>query len=522
MKITKLLRLSGGIILVLLICVGVSVFGLNISFRQERRAVERKQQLEELSRDLAETLDYLTVQVRKYAQHGNEEYYNNYFEEVEEKKTREKVMDKLRKLDAPEEDLELIQQAIEESMMLKNSEQNALSYAEEGDFQRARRIIFGDFYTKQKQKVMDPIEEFQADIRQKTAQQTAATQRRADFFLLLTNILLGLVLVALAVTFIILYRRISKPISKAVDFAEQIAQGNLDVEPLTIETDDEIGSLTQSLNKMLAQLKEIVAKLNSSIQDLSSYSQQLSATADQESSRVEQTIQDFDTMFSALDRVSAAHQEAIKSTQETNQEADAGEVNIQQTVTSIQEIDHKVATTVEVIEDLDGTTQEINKIVDLIDNIAEETNLLALNASIEASRAGEAGRGFAVVANKIRELAEETAEATSEISGLITEIQSKSETGLEAVQEVEEKAETSREIAEETGELFATIADSIQHTSTKIEETATATEKITETGNQVEETSGEINEMSEEIAKSANELDEMAQELKILIDEFDI
>src|SRR6056297_2882113 len=169
-----------------------------------------------------------------------------------------------------------------------------------------------------------------------------------------------------------------------------------------------------------------------------------------------------------------------------------------------------------------ATSNQIGEIVGLINNIAEQTNLLALNAAIEAARAGEAGQGFAVVADEIRELAEETAKATNNISSLIKETQSQSKISLEAINEVADKTEEGQEIAQKTGEVFVEIEGSSEETAAHIEETAASTQNLAENSEEIMRASGDIKSMSDEVTHSSQELTHMAEKLQRLIEEFKI
>ncbi|MBM7555830.1 methyl-accepting chemotaxis protein [Halanaerobacter jeridensis] len=520
MKISKLLKIVGITIFVLLILVSFTVFKLNVSFRKEREVTNRQEKIKQLSKELLTTFDYLTEQVNKYAVQGEDKYYNNYFKEVNETKTKAKVLQKLKQMDIPDKDIALIEKAIEGSMMITATEKAALKKAKNGNFLDARKTIFDSYYTKQKEKVLTPIREFQNRIETRAQKKINTAQKKANLYLWITNILIGIVLISILVTFVILYRKITTPIVQAANFANEIANGNLNISPLEIEAKGEIGFLVEALNKMLRELKEIVNKLSDSIDNLSSNSEQLSATAEEGNATIEETTNHLEDMFTAIEQISANSKQVNSLAQEANSQTEFGNQKINNTVKSIQNIDNKVDTTVDEIEDLTADSKEISKIVDLINDIAEQTNLLALNASIEAARAGKAGESFAVVADEIRSLAEETEDATDDINSLVNRIQSKSESSLESVKEVAEEADEGRKIAERAGEIFNEIENSIENTSDKVEETALATEKLNENSNEVLAASNEVNTMSDEIASSAHKLSNMSKELRKIIKKF--
>ena len=339
------------------------------------------------------------------------------------------------------------------------------------------------------------------------------------------NKLLGITaLVCILITGIIavISKLITKPIIKARDFAEKIAQGNLNIDELDIDSEDEIGSLVEALNDMKSHLQEIVVDILDSVESLSSYSQQLSASAEEGNASIEVTVENLEEMKTSIEEISTSSHEVSTYAAEANAEVQAGNKNLDKTIESIKEIDNVATDTVEIINDLDDNSQEIGKIIELITNIAEQTNLLALNAAIEAARAGEAGQGFAVVADEIRELAEETADATNEIGSLIKDTQEKSQKSLEAVEKVKSKANDGVDIAKETGEVFFKIEGSIEDTSAYTEETSASAQELNAHSDHVMDASQEMKDMSQEIADSSQELSSKAEELRNSVEKFDV
>ena len=339
-------------------------------------------------------------------------------------------------------------------------------------------------------------------------------------------ILAGLIILTVIVLSGLLYWIINKsvinPILDTVNFAENIAEGNLDIELLTIEQENEIGVLKESLNKMFNNLKEVIVNLTDTSEDLSAYSQELSASAEEGNATIETTNQLIENMSANIEQISASTEEVTSFAQESVSQTEVGKRKINNTLENINKIDSTVKDTVLVIKDLDDNSQQIGEIIELITTIAEQTNLLALNAAIEAARAGEAGQGFAVVADEIRQLAEETTQATDKITNVIKDTQRKSANGLESVRELEEIVEEGTTIVEETKQTFDQIAESGEETAAQIEQTAVAAEDLAKNSNEVTEASDEIRNMSNEITNSSQELADMAQNLQELIDNFNI
>ncbi|GAB6100293.1 hypothetical protein JCM16358_21720 [Halanaerocella petrolearia] len=314
-------------------------------------------------------------------------------------------------------------------------------------------------------------------------------------------------------------KRFVAPIENLVSVMNKKAEGNLDVK-LDIEREDELGMLADTFNQNTKKQRKLMADILGYTEDLSAYSEELSASSEEGNATVEETNQNLQEVISGLQQIAATTQEVNGLAEETSNQAEFGSNNIKETVDSMKDIDQAVGKTVGVINELNANSQEIGQIVELITNIAEQTNLLALNAAIEAARAGDHGQGFAVVAEEIRELAEETSQATEKIDNLVKETQNKSEAGLKAIKQVEVKSKEGKAVAQETGEVFGQIEGSIQETSDQIEQTAIAIEQLEDNSEQVIQASNEVENMSEEVTNSAQELSTMSQKLQQLIEEY--
>lgn len=258
-KLETLLKIITVLVITLILAILASTYFLSTSFESERESVERKEEFDQLSNELTSIYDQLTETVYLYVQEGEENYYDSYWEEVEERERREEIVKQLEQLGASEEELALIEESVNRSLGMVATEQEALRLVkEEDDFARARDTIFSDYYNEHRERTMEPIYEFQELINQRATKEVEIASQRADFFLILTTILGVMIFLILLFTFIILHKRITSPIIAAQNFATEIAQGNLKIEELNVDRKDEVGELIICLNKMLNYLKDIV------------------------------------------------------------------------------------------------------------------------------------------------------------------------------------------------------------------------------------------------------------------------
>ncbi|MGM0369145.1 MAG: bacteriohemerythrin [Bacillota bacterium] len=328
-----------------------------------------------------------------------------------------------------------------------------------------------------------------------------------------------------------LNKSIESSLAEISNFSQELAAGNLSVEQLKVASNGDLGLVKENLNQMAAEMKSMVQEVLAALDKLEAYSKELSASAHQGDSTIQDTTDLIETISASIQQISASTQEVTSLAQESNSKTQAGSQKIDKTLSSMQTINHSVSEAVDLIHDLDQNSQEIGQIIELIDNIAQQTNMLALNAAIEASRAssttkgsgtrrGEAGAGFSVVAEEIRELAEDTNRATEKISKLIIETQDKADKGLDAVEQVKEQVATEAEFIEETGQIFAEISNASQSTATKVEETSYAAQDLAHNSEEVREATADIDEMSTEIADSSQEVSEVVQELHQVMQQF--
>jgi methyl-accepting chemotaxis protein len=334
--------------------------------------------------------------------------------------------------------------------------------------------------------------------------------------LLVASIAIGLVLA------FIMARKISRPIAYLARKAHQIADGDLSSR-IEQRSNDEIGALAGSFGVMVENLKNVVSKLVDTSQQLATAAEQLQGTATQMANGTEEVIAQASTVATASEEMAATSGEiaqncsmAAHSSQEANNAALTGAAVIQATVEGMDRIAHRVRGTATSVENLGSRSEQIGAIVGTIEDIADQTNLLALNAAIEAARAGEQGRGFAVVADEVRALAERTTKATREIGDMIKAIQGETKIAVNAMEEGVREVARGTEEAARSGEALQAILTQINSVTMQVSQIATAAEEQTATTNQISSNILQISDVVQETGRGAHESAAAASRLSSL------
>jgi methyl-accepting chemotaxis protein len=261
----------------------------------------------------------------------------------------------------------------------------------------------------------------------------------------------------------LLTNSITKPIANALDAAEEIAKGNL-TRPITVDGSDEAGRLLRAMATMQDKLRDTLQRISGSATQLASAAEELNSVTDesargltQQNNEIEQAATAVNEMTSAVEEVARNAVSTSEASRNATTSAGDGRDLVQETVGAIERMSADVQSTATLIGNLADESRDIGKVLDVIRGLADQTNLLALNAAIEAARAGEAGRGFAVVADEVRALAHRTQQSTSEIERMIGSIQSGTEQAVDSMRNSTERAESTLNIARGAGMSLDTI-----------------------------------------------------------------
>ncbi|AAR34356.1 methyl-accepting chemotaxis protein [Geobacter sulfurreducens] len=351
-------------------------------------------------------------------------------------------------------------------------------------------------------------------------------------FIMMVVIILGVIGVAAAAGLAIA-GSISGPLNKVLDVLTRVAAGDLTARADVVSA-DEMGLLAREVNTTAAKINEIIGLVAHNASQVTAAATQLHATSTQMSTGAEEVAQQAATVATASEEMAATSAEiahncslAAESSRHANDRAENGSDVVQETLTVMNRIAERVKDSARTVESLGERSDQIGEIIGTIQDIADQTNLLALNAAIEAARAGEQGRGFAVVADEVRALAERTTKATKEISQMIKAIQGETKGAVTSMEEGVKEVEKGTSDASKSGEALQAILEQIGGVTMQVSQIATAAEEQTATTGEINNNIQQITEVvqltargAEESAQAAEQLAKLAEELQDLVYKF--
>jgi len=339
------------------------------------------------------------------------------------------------------------------------------------------------------------------------------------------SVMLGLGLLALVlsvVTSLVITRGIRKPLDEMVKSITLIAAGDLS-RRVDYQSKDELGQLNSHFNQFVAKFQQIMVQVSEDACKVASASTELRSTAHQMAEGTEEVVAQANTVATAGEEMAATSNDiaqnchlAAEGAQRANHAAVEGAGVVQATVSVMGVIAERVRGAASTVESLGARSDQIGAIVGTIEDIADQTNLLALNAAIEAARAGEQGRGFAVVADEVRALAERTTRATKEISDMIRSIQSETKSAVSAMEEGNREVERGTQEAARSGQALEEILEQINAVSMQANQIATAAEEQTATTSEISSNMMQITGIVQRSAQGAAETAIAAESLSVM------
>lgn len=349
--------------------------------------------------------------------------------------------------------------------------------------------------------------------------------------LLAIALIIGASLVGIALT------SMRKRMHLTVETMRDIAQGEGDLtRRMTINGEDELDHLAEAFNQFVERIQNVVAQVAGSTSQLAAAAEELSATSEETSRYVSNQQSETEQVAAAMNEMSATVQEVAKNANDAASGAQAadgaskkGQEVVRNTIRAITQLADEVERTAGVIQEVESNSEEIGRVLEVISGISEQTNLLALNAAIEAARAGEQGRGFAVVADEVRSLARRTQESTKEIRSMIERLQSGSKSAVDAMAVGRERAQAGVSQAEEAGQALDEITVSVTRISDMNTMIASAAEEQSSVAEEINRNIANISNATDQTASGASqtftasdELARLSADLQSLVNQFKI
>jgi methyl-accepting chemotaxis protein len=397
-----------------------------------------------------------------------------------------------------------------------------------GEFRtsRSERVALEQAMVAQAQRILDTADQALAD-----ANEAMRDQRRSAYMLLGTISVLAVLIGLAAATAI--SRMIVVPLRYTVQLAQRVAEGDL-TQSQKVTRRDELGQLQKAMSDMTESLRTLIGRIGGGVGQIATAAEQLSAVTAQTSAGVQKQRVETEQVATAMHEMAATVQEVAQNAEQAShaarqadEQARQGDVVVKEAIGQIDSLSGEVEHSAHAIEELNTESGRIGTVLEVIRAVAEQTNLLALNAAIEAARAGEQGRGFAVVADEVRALARRTHDSTEEIEGLIANLQRVAQKAVEQMQTSRNLTQRTVDLASEAGSALGRITESVstieqmnQQIAAAAEQQSAVAENISESVTRVRDIGEQSASGSEQTAAASAELARLGVELQGLVARF--
>lgn len=539
MKMTIRKKLLGSFVVVLLLLIitgGYSNYHLDQVNKSYQELFEDRVYKLVTVKDLKQEMTNQTLAVRGYVISNDEGQLDSYEKSI---KVFEQKLEELKGISNHTNTVQLIETLDVTHNKYQDIVHQALAYKKAGNNQGYVQLMNGSAKEAGAtfNQAIEDLLQFQVGQMEKgikDANNSVEQTSQTSLMILITALVLGIGL-ALWIS-----RQISLPVQAVVHSMKEVAAGNLVVKPVKVRTRDEIRELAEAFNQMSGDLRTVVSDVRESSTSVAASSEQLNASAQESSSASEEIAQlvqqsaegteqqlrlftevqeSMNEMASGMHSITRNSEDMLKSTESANVMTKEGNQSVTNVVNQMVKIHESVESTSKVILSLGNRSKEIQEITGFITQIAEQTNLLALNAAIEAARAGEHGKGFAVVADEVRKLAEESRKSAEQITDMIAGIQEETEHAVESMVEQNRVVEEGLQYTKETSTSFSHIEQSIEVVSNRVEEVSSSIEELHALSDQIVQAIEQVKEIAEASAAAAQEVSAGTEENVATIEE---
>jgi len=387
------------------------------------------------------------------------------------------------------------------------------------DLEMARNLLHGKQYHIEKAKIMKPIDQFFTALESRTHKANASRLDSVHGYVTAMTVMLVLILICAVSNYYVIKFRVSDRIRNTSRTLTKIGKQSDLTLTMKIDHNDEVGNIARNINAMISKFRQTITNITDMSDAVQASSRVIADTVETGKNMSERQKSEttqaaaVEEMTMALSEVARNTSEASEYTQRANEFADQGKGIVSNTIEQIRTLSSEFEATSTVINELAKETDNVGGVLVVIKNIAEQTNLLALNAAIEAARAGEQGRGFAVVADEVRSLAQRTQESTAEIEEMISNLQNKASRAIESIESGAKRLASTTTTVEAADTALIQIVESMASLENLTTMIASATEEQASVSGEISRNIVNIDQSSESVAEGFNELSSSAERM---------